>query len=47
MSNTGFELNSAEGSGGALFGSNLNYSMIVVDSGFDRNRAQRAFCLLL
>lgn len=36
---SGFELNSAAGSGGAILASNLNYSLIVVDSGFDCNKA--------
>lgn len=42
MTASGFELNSAAGSGGAILASNLNYSMIVVDSGFDRNKAAGA-----
>ncbi len=39
VTGSGFDLNSATASGGALFASNVNYSIIVVDSGFDRNKA--------
>lgn len=34
-----FDLNAAAGSGGAVLASNLENSITIVDSGFDRNKA--------
>lgn len=34
-----FDLNVAAGAGGALHASNVNFSVVVVDTGFDRNKA--------
>ncbi len=39
VTNSEFDLNVAAGSGGGMFASNMNYSVVIVDSGFDRNKA--------